>query len=859
MCESSSFSIELRDEAGELVDPVAEGLEAPEITVDIVGPKGGVVASKTLKPSSTPGIVDVSYVPLNTGLYTAHVHINGQALPQSPFTILCSRQPTDATKCLATGSGLQDMVSYGEKPNSYAGNKKNSDNQSSSSGNKARFFIEARDSQGRAVKGGGDDVKVSIKGKKSSDGTSVVVNDVSVSDGGNGCYTVEYLPEEYGDYEIDVTINGAPMPQLTGRKVSVKRGNYNIQVSGTGFSESDASSNSYLTVGELADIRVRVEPETIAATNVAVQTPRSGSNSLNSGENVNELPEGLVVLKVVGEDGQELEVNVDESMLSAGGEVLGQYLPNKRGKFSVQVFVEGVKRFEKQLVCDRSQADPSKTVCYGPGVDGPVAVNAPTRFTVETRDRFGNPIGASIGSQCKVVIEELMHEATPASGDNKPVYTTIEAKVEDNQDGTFSVSYQPKNKGRHAIQVLIDGVPIGAGGAEAGDDNKIIVEAVPASYNVKFNTAHAEATAYQLNSFVISLEDTLGVPFGSGGNNNDNNKLPAVVIRAPDGGNTTSYAHVEVAKDEQTGKEIPGSFTVSYTPQSVGNHIIDVQVDGKSVGNPKIVKAVAKADASKTVIRNIAEVQAGASREFQLELHDASGQRLARGGDTVVVTITGENNNLVKSSLRDNNDGSYQVEFPDLPPGRYVIEASVNGENVPDTPISFVVSNLPYDFDVRGVGVIGGRVAPSVEFVIEITKREENVAAVGRPVGGRVRVKAQKANFQVSIVAPGGEVLVPKVNEMKDDSVWVSYPALHDGSYQVKVLFDKIVIPTFPRSVHFTGKKASAGYDDSLFSFLLSFFYSFLSITHTSCPTPVALLLETWDNLPMFSSKETTK
>jgi hypothetical protein len=76
-------------------------------------------------------------------------------------------------------------------------------------------------------------VKVTIRGK-TTDGKDVVVKDISVADGRNGVYTVEYLPEEYGDYQIDVTINGAPVPSVTGTKVSVKRANYNVQVSGTG-------------------------------------------------------------------------------------------------------------------------------------------------------------------------------------------------------------------------------------------------------------------------------------------------------------------------------------------------------------------------------------------------------------------------------------------------------------------------------------------------------------------------------------------------------------------------------------------------------------------------------------------------
>lgn len=89
----------------------------------------------------------------------------------------------------------------------------------------------------------------------------------------------------------------------------------------------------------------------------------------------------------------------------------------------------------------KSNFQPDKVEAHGPGIqENGVCQGKPTEFTVDTR-KAGAP----------APLEVLVLD-----GAQKPV----EVKVQDNKDGTFKCTYQPKKKEKHVVQVNYGGVAI---------------------------------------------------------------------------------------------------------------------------------------------------------------------------------------------------------------------------------------------------------------------------------------------------------------------------------------------------------------------------------------------------------------
>jgi hypothetical protein len=89
--------------------------------------------------------------------------------------------------------------------------------------------------------------------------------------------------------------------------------------------------------------------------------------------------------------------------------------------------------------------DAANCIAYGPGLEAGNLDTHPANFTIEARDKNGNPRKEG-GDKFDVDIQ----------GPNGPIH----ADVVDNGDGTYGVTYQPDDAGVHDIAVTLDGTPI---------------------------------------------------------------------------------------------------------------------------------------------------------------------------------------------------------------------------------------------------------------------------------------------------------------------------------------------------------------------------------------------------------------
>jgi len=129
------------------------------------------------------------------------------------------------------------------------------------------------------------------------------------------------------------------------------------------------------------------------------------------------------------------------------------YKPNEPGNYHVDViarnpsnplYYDHLKNSPVDVRIDPG-TDAANCIAYGPGLEPGNLDTHPATFTIEARDKNGNPRKEG-GDKFDVDIE----------GPNGP----IRADVVDNGDGTYAVTYQPEDAGVHDIAVTLDGVPI---------------------------------------------------------------------------------------------------------------------------------------------------------------------------------------------------------------------------------------------------------------------------------------------------------------------------------------------------------------------------------------------------------------
>jgi hypothetical protein len=165
--------------------------------------------------------------------------------------------------------------------------------------------------------------------------------------------------------------------------------------------------------------------------------------------------------------------------------------------------------------------------------------------------------------------------------------------------------------------------------------------------------------------FTIHTVDGEGNPRGQGGDNFD------VHIAGPNG-------DVPVSVNDNG----DGTYTVSYEPTDVGNHVIDVKLGEHNIKDaPFNVEVVAGTDASlsTTSIHSTITVQSV----------DKKGQPKGFGGDRFEVSIDTKGA-VTQASARDNGDGTYSADFT-IEGGQgahHLVHVSINGKNVAGSPYS---------------------------------------------------------------------------------------------------------------------------------------------------------------------------
>jgi hypothetical protein len=223
------------------------------------------------------------------------------------------------------------------------------------------------------------------------------------------------------------------------------------------------------------------------------------------------------------------------------------YQPTDPGKYHIDVICRNpsvptrydhVKNSPIDLILDPG-TDASQCTASGPGLEPNNLDTMPAKFTIQARDKKGNPIKEG-GDPFKV---EIMGPTGP-----------IACKVTDNKNGTYDCTYQPDNAGLHDVAVTLNGTPI--------KGSTFHVQIKPGAW--------PGSTFIEAFNFTIRAMDKRGKPVPNGGED------VKVNIKGPSGPVQCQF--------QDRGD---GTYFVTYKTADKGEFTIDVLVNGQHIrGSP---------------------------------------------------------------------------------------------------------------------------------------------------------------------------------------------------------------------------------------------------------------------------------
>ena len=440
------------------------------------------------------------------------------------------------------------------------------------------------------------------------------------------------------------------------------------------------------------------------------------------------------------------------------GTYSASYTPSEAGQYTVQVQLSPKPDMaevpEGTTFTDvkNSPAHPNikatvsagHSTAEGPGLHSPHS-DAPTHFTITARDKHGNQVPEG-GAHFDVVV-------SGPSGTLKPV-------PHDNHDGTYPVNYTPTEKGPHTIAVTQNGAHI--------QGSPFHVDVRPS-----VSGGHSTAEGPGLHSpytdvpthFTVTSRDKHGEPVHEGGHK------PEVTISGPSG-----TLHPEVHDNGD------GTYTVPYTPTEKGAHTIAVNQGGHPIRdspfhvNAKPSVSPAHSTAEGPGVTDDANINTKPTH-FKIVARDKHGDPVGEGGHKVDVPIQGPKG-PVPANVRDNGDGTYDVDYLPADHGAHHIAPTINDQSI---------HGFPKDVHIKPCVVTSNCTAsgPGVEGPAKVDKKAPYVITARNEAGEQVTDGG--FNFHVEVAGPHGPVATEPIHDNGDGTYNGAWTPVHSGPHTVSV------------------------------------------------------------------------
>jgi len=273
----------------------------------------------------------------------------------------------------------------------------------------APFTIEAINQLRKRKPVGGDNFVVTIRGPNTAVDTDHLIYN------NDGTYSVQYTPIEPGKHTIQITLHDKNISNSPFR-VNVVRSPpdpMKCRAYGPGLEPGNQ-------LGAPAKF-------TIEACNKFGDPMKDGGDPFQ--------------VKVDGPYNIDVQTNIVDNK---NGTYSVTYYPVDQGDHLVKVTLNGApiqgSPWRVQIEGSDSDADPSNTIAYGPGLEKG-NTSEPAEFTIETRNKHGK----KVTTPAPVDVEIQDEEGKELTG----------IRIADNRDGTYKVTYQAINSGIHTIDVVL--------------------------------------------------------------------------------------------------------------------------------------------------------------------------------------------------------------------------------------------------------------------------------------------------------------------------------------------------------------------------------------------------------------------
>jgi YVTN family beta-propeller protein len=410
--QQASLVITARDQFGH---PVNQGGAAINATLQSGSANEGLSLSVTDSAAveGTPGIYTVTYTPTASGTDLISLTLNGVTMSGSPFALSVNPGPVNATTSTATVPGTV------------------------TAGIPTAIVVQGRDAAGNPVNAGGATVTATITGGPNV-GTSFVTVDSAGAGGRPGIYTLAYTPLLAGTDLINVTLNGTPIAGTQPFGINVVSGGVSGAMSTATFTPDVTALPATVVAG--TEVRLRVQGKdgngndvlTGGATvvidffggpNLPLPPLPNPLGGIDNGDGTYDyFYTPIVATPVDDSDLDDLAVTLNGISIS-GSPFGGRVIP--------------------------AAIDPALTTVAITNnfTTLPVTAGTAVRFTLTTRDAFGNALrtgGATIGAT--------------VSGANGPL--DLAPSTVDNGDGTYQVVYTPTIAGTDNVTITVNGVTV---------------------------------------------------------------------------------------------------------------------------------------------------------------------------------------------------------------------------------------------------------------------------------------------------------------------------------------------------------------------------------------------------------------
>uniref|UniRef100_A0A674E1Y1 Filamin C n=1 Tax=Salmo trutta TaxID=8032 RepID=A0A674E1Y1_SALTR len=515
------------------------------------------------------------------------------------------------------------------------------------------------------------------------------------SDTANEVHTVKYIPPEEGPYKVDISYDGNPVP---GSPFTVE-----------GVMPPDPSKVRAYGPGLQGGMVGKPAP-------FAIDTKGAGTGGL-----------GLTV-----EGPCEAKIECQDN---GDGSCSVSYLPTEPGEYAINIlFAEQHIPGSPFKAMVQSVFDPSKVTASGPGLE---------------RGKV-NEAGSFIVDCSKAGEAELTIEIISDSG------SKVEVRVQNNSDGTYSITYIPQFHGMYTITIKYGGHAVPKFPARVQVDPAVDTSGVKVyGPGVEPRGVLREVTTH----FIVDAR----AKSKTGGSH-----VKARIVN-PSGANTDAYI---TDKGE-------GTYRVEYAAYEDGMHLIEVLYDDVAVPNsPFRVPVTEGCDPSRVRAYGpgLEEGLVNKPNRFTVE---------TRGAGTGGLGLAIEGPSEAKMSCKDNKDGSCSVEYIPFTPGDYDVNITFGGLPIPGSPFRVPVGELVDPSKVRCSGPgLGSGVRARVPQTFTVDTSKAGLAPLG-----------------VVLYGPTGVAEPVNITDNGDGTHTATYTPAKDGPYTVCVKYADQEVPRSPYKI----------------------------------------------------------